>query len=82
MEPNHKWRRVESPEERAKMLVAFEDIWAAWKRSSPCPGLSSFLLLVTPPMPPLAVLASVPLAVVLVVGVGAAAFSNALFSRR
>ena len=68
LEPDRKQRRIESPVERAKMLAAFEDRWAARKRSSPRPGLS---LLVTPLVPPSAVLAPAPLAAVTVVGVTA-----------
>ena len=56
VEPDCEWCHVVLPEERAKMLAAFEDLWAARKRSSH-PGPSSAPSLVTPPVPPLAVLA-------------------------
>ena len=63
VEPDRKWRCIELSEEQAKLLAAFEDIWAAQRRS-PHLGPSSFLSVVTPPVPPSVILALVSLAAV------------------
>ena len=50
MEPSHKWLRVNMPREKAKMLIAFEEIRASSRSLSLIAGPLSApgLLLVTP----------------------------------
>ena len=51
VEPSRKWSRVDSLQERAKMLATFEELWASDQSLSPSSGPSSAppLPLVTPP---------------------------------
>ena len=76
IEPGHKWHCMESPREKVKKLVTFEELWASGQSFLMRPGPS---FAPQPPLmiPPVDVQAPVLLAVLIMVSVTSVATSSA-----